>query len=197
VKNFTILALIFTSQLSFAHNECNTDIAKNQQHELEISQLTKYQTQFNEFTPSTKITQIFNKLTASYISFNWKLYGYDSLYINAYAMQDGGVLISRGLELESDNIIAASLAHEISHIILGHSLKRACYAMNVSYSYDNVKQMMHSQEFEADKMALEILKNNGFPEQALYYVFNLISNKEDTFTHPSMKRRIENISNYD
>jgi Zn-dependent protease with chaperone function len=194
---YSILAVLITaSSLSFANESCDINRAKNKQSVHELKQLIEYQQEFNVFKPSLNTVKIFNKLTSSHKEFSWKLYGYNSVNINAHSMQDGGVIISMGLDLANNNIIAAAFAHEISHIILNHPIERACASLNTTpLAYTILVQIMHTQEFEADYEAVIILENNGYSRTALIELLKTFGNKPGTDSHPSAQSRINAILN--
>lgn len=127
--------------------------------------------------------------------FGWRLVSYASGAINAHAMHGGGVVISAGLDAPElpDDAVAAGLAHEMAHVLLGHSLERVCLALQLPattaaaatgaedgqsgtmpqvWSSDDdaghrMRALMHAQELQADAKAVELLRSAGFPAHSM------------------------------
>jgi len=81
---------------------------------------------------------------------------------NAYTMGDHTVFVNMGLfyHLESEDQVAAIIAHEIGHIVLKHSIQ----ALNNSYkrdkeSIEEVKTIRHA-DIKRSDFALELLRNS-------------------------------------
>lgn len=159
----------------------------------------------------------------------------DSDEINAFATSGGHILITKGLLkcADTEDAIAAVIAHEIAHIQLQHSVKaikvsRATIATLTTVSAtaitlsnasqesielskaldESVNGMISvlvdsgysiSQEFAADKMALELMANAGYDASCMNDMLTLLeknsAKKHDGFvkTHPSPEKRKNNL----
>lgn len=117
--------------------------------------------------------------------------------VNAYSLGSNSsfayVYVTKGLIdfVQNDDQLAAILAHEISHIILGH------YFASTKSSGSQFNQ---TKELEADRYSIKLLKNAGFKlQQFNIFLEHLdilqaklkIANPQD---YPSNKKRIQNIS---
>lgn len=76
----------------------------------------------------------------------WTVFILDSNEINAFATSGGHILITRGLLkcAESEDALAAVIAHEVSHVVLGHSIKALETNKKVSGFTDKWKQIVSS-----------------------------------------------------
>jgi len=144
--------------------------------------------------------------------------------INAFAMPGGHLVVYSGLITASDNPdeLAGVLAHEISHIELGHVMKKLIKEVGLSVlismtsgngSGETIKQVskiLSSSAFdrklekEADISAVEYMINaNINPEPLAEFLYKLAENKKDKTsyeswlsTHPDSKKRAEYILAY-
>ena len=107
----------------------------------------------------------------------------DSDEINAFATCGGHIMVTRGLLrcASSEDSLAAVLAHELSHILLQHSvssikvnrIRNAVSQILDKETFDkDVEDVLtngysHTQEFEADAKALELLYATGYNVQAM------------------------------
>jgi Zn-dependent protease with chaperone function len=144
--------------------------------------------------------------------------------INAFAMPGGHLVVYSGLITASDNPdeLAGVLAHEISHIQLGHVMKKLIKEVGLSVlismtsgnsggeTIKQVSKILSSSAFdrklekEADISAVEYLINaNINPEPLAEFLYKLAENKKDETsyeswlsTHPDSKKRAEYILAY-
>ncbi len=131
----------------------------------------------------------------------------DSMDINAYGAPGGFVVVTKGLLLcaHSEDEVAAILAHEIGHIVLGHGMQAvqqskqsaALAKLGASMVNSNVKEvaglfggsiedMMNTafvagysrdQESQADHEAVVILRRAGYDPMALVRVLETMKTK--------------------
>lgn len=155
----------------------------------------------------------------------------DSEEINAFATSGGHILITKGLLkcTDSEDAIAAVIAHEIAHIQLQHSIKAIKASRNtiatlstlsatavtltngdedtvnltkvLDESVNNVITILVdsgysvSQEYAADKKALELMSNAGYDTSCMNDMLTLLEenskNKKKGFslTHPAPQKR--------
>jgi predicted Zn-dependent protease len=156
----------------------------------------------------------------------------DTTEINAFATSGGHILVTRGLlaAAESEDALAAVLAHEIAHIQLGHSTKairssRVVDAMlananavaavkDISMaevskalgdSADDVvstlvsKGYSQTQEYDADKYALQLMAAAGYEPSAMADMLAVLQKQSSnargglTSTHPSAANRLTRV----
>ena len=157
----------------------------------------------------------------------------DTDEINAFAAPGGFILVSRGLIrcCKNEDALAAVLAHEISHVQLGHgmgairasrytslgqivgvevakNLGREQLAQAAEVFDGTVGDIMKtlvdngyqsSQEYDADKTAVTLLKRVGFNPAALKDMLEQMDQRlgqnSGGFgrTHPTPRKRLENI----
>ncbi len=109
---------------------------------------------------------------------------YNSLIPNAYALEDGTILITSGLVAITDHPdeVASVIAHELSHIVKRHHKKERSYLQSRASLLvedetlnDEDRALMfltsksrysQKQELEADKYALRLLKKIGVSRQS-------------------------------
>lgn len=188
---FIFLSILFcTNALA---QPCDEQKITNELQFIELKELYNYQHWLGKFEPNKQIKDIFNKLTSNYHQYDWEIYGYLDERINAHSMHNGGILISKGVELQNDKIAAAVLAHEMSHTLLHHSYKRACYAPYGNDSSIEITQFIYAQEFEADKNAVRILEDNGYSRIDLINLIKLFPEVKNSKTHPLASSRINAI----
>jgi predicted Zn-dependent protease len=178
----------------------------------------------HDVTPRTR--EVFERLVRSQRAqagsaerFGWRLTSYASGAINAHAMHGGGVVISAGLDAPElpDDAVAAGLAHEMAHVLLGHSMERVCLALRLPvavpaadgqpgampqvWSSDDdaghrMRALMHTQELQADAKAVELLRSAGFPAHAMSNLLRRLASLYSTdtqieaSTHPDHRMRI-------
>ncbi|MBP5451887.1 MAG: M48 family metalloprotease [Treponema sp.] len=155
----------------------------------------------------------------------------DTTEVNAFSTSGGHIFVTRGLLscAESEDALAAVIAHEIGHIQLKHSIKsikksrntEAVKAtLNATMSSiglsdlandlddmvgDAISDMVNngyskSQEYDADKLAVELMALAGYNPDAMVDMLNkmaeLQKGKKGGFykTHPSPKDRISHLS---
>ena len=116
---------------------------------------------------------------------------------NAYSRnRDRQIVIYRGLftRLNSDDEIAAVLAHEISHSVDSYNGAMKGFFTPLTYSFAPKKY-----EYKADKKAVDYMVNAGYNPVALIIVMNKIFPQEryDVFSsHPLTSRRLMQVYEY-
>lgn len=134
----------------------------------------------------------------------------DSPEINAFALPGGYVYINRGLlsYLNSEDQLAAVLAHEIGHITARHAVQQqargnlgrtaasvggfvAAVATGSAYVGSELSQLGslwtqagvsgfgRENELEADSLSAEYLRNAGYDPEAVLDVLSILKNQED------------------
>lgn len=120
--------------------------------------------------------------------------------LKAYSDQHRIIYLSTGL---LDNLtreqIRSIFYHEMAHIKLGHHkiwekylVSGVLQAMPIS----EVKRLRHTQEYEADTKAAEMLYNDGFDiqlDEALEVVIPNEYRNIETNTHPATNKRLQYI----
>ncbi len=101
----------------------------------------------------------------------WQIYTLNSDNISAFSIGNGVIVISKGLfkSLISEAEVAAIIAHEMSHQILGDTRT----ALNTSMK-ENKPQVFYfpiENELAADKLAISILYNAKYPLSASLTAF--------------------------
>jgi predicted Zn-dependent protease len=141
--------------------------------------------------------------------------------INAFATSGGHIFITQGLLAcaDSEDTLAAVLAHEIAHIQLQHSIhaiknSRIAEAFTVPLSEminifdESVHEIVDTlvingysqeQEFAADAYALELLADAGYDPESLQTMLQVLQKNQVEHpggfnkTHPAPEERIKNI----
>ncbi len=149
----------------------------------------------------------------------------DTSEVNAFSTPGGHILITRGLIncTQSEDALAAVIAHEIAHIQLKHSLSsikasRFRDTLNAfgslfddeemeNVSDDIMSNMMGSgfsqgQEYDADEEALKLMAMAGYNPRAMEDMLTLMKDHEKVAgksgffkTHPSPSSRMYNLKN--
>ncbi len=145
----------------------------------------------------------------------------DSEIVNAFATPGGHILITRGMlkNTNSEDELAAVIAHEISHIQLNHSMKaisknawsKGLTNIAVSPFADELLSNAFSSitttlldsgyskttEYEADENAIILMQNTGYNPNAMFRMLeSLDKNSKSNYslgfgkTHPEPKERI-------
>jgi predicted Zn-dependent protease len=153
--------------------------------------------------------------------------------INAYATPGGYIFITSGLlkQLHDESELAAVLAHEIVHVNKRHIIKAlnvqgfadnkqrgivtfiggAAVSARVAFgqAVDSAMEVLFSQglhhenEFEADRLAVQILYQVGYDPEALSRVLTRLSHVGHEHlgvirkTHPAFKVRLDNLAHSD
>ena len=156
-------------------------------------------------------------------SYRWTFAAIDAPDINAFAAPGGYVFVTKGLlkALNSEDELAAVLAHEISHVRLKHYVKVAKKQVLAEYAMKSLaegqtdsqleamsraatlilaKGLDKQSEYEADYEAMRILALSGYDPSALVDVLNMLNSKSSDknmafllSTHPSAAERIQSI----
>lgn len=114
--------------------------------------LAKYKI-YNSSKAHKYLTEICHTLTLNCDEpelFNgWTVFILDSNEINAFATSGGHILITRGLLkcAESEDALASVIAHEISHVLLGHSIK----AMELNSKSSKITSLWNNALEKAEK----------------------------------------------
>lgn len=179
------------------------------------AQLRELQTRHGTHAPSPHLQDTFDRLIQALPDsagedLEWQLAGYDSGAINAHAMHNGTVVVSRGLDAQDvpRPLAAAALAHEMAHVLLRHGLQQACTALQVArsrampqvWSTDTdpgprVRALMHAHEVQADALAIQVLRSAGYPSHSMSRLLQFLAARQSPGapsrgTHPDHRLRI-------
>ena len=155
-------------------------------------------------------------------SYKWTFSVIQSDDINAFAASGGFVFVTKGLlkELNTEDELAAVLAHEIAHIKFNHYIKVVKKQMLAEFTSKSLNEKSDSQldamsnastlllargldkqsEFDADKEATVIMVKSGYNASAMADVLSMIEKKtiEKTqstsfllTTHPHPTQRLQ------
>jgi predicted Zn-dependent protease len=105
----------------------------------------------------------------------WRLLLVRDSSVNAYSIGDGKVYINDGTFnfVETEAELAAILAHEIAHQLIGHFCQHS--ETQVTHSIGSFLQVMdNKKEMAADALAVEILQKAYYPAQAMLEVVERI-----------------------
>jgi predicted Zn-dependent protease len=145
----------------------------------------------------------------------------DSAEINAFATSGGHIFLTRGIIecAESEDALAAIIAHEIAHIKLQHNIK-AIKASRYTEAITSVLELTtifdgsvgdivtamlndgysREQEFEADTLALSLLAAAGYEPSSLVDMLRVLEKNQAARpggfnkTHPAPADRIANVN---
>jgi len=167
---------------------------------------------------------IIAQLGEPYASYDWDVELFDEKERNAFAMPGGQIGIFTGIfeVAQTQDQLAAVIGHEVAHVTLGHSLKRANSQTATSLGVmvgsiaseivrENVGLIMlgaqvglllpfsRSQESEADIAGLELMARAGFrPDASIDLWRNMAAAKSSETpaflsSHPSSSDRIRDL----
>lgn len=135
-------------------------------------------------------------------SWNWVLFGDLQNRFNAFGGLYGKVVLGTNLfdkNLFSDDELAFVIAHEVIHSLKDHAREK--YNRNVES--DEYIALAHAVEFEADYLALDLLRKAGFdPNKSLgylrkmrnFYALLKVQQGGDQSTHPSIADRYDRLN---
>lgn len=167
---------------------------------------------------------IITQLPEPYASYSWELELFDEEELNAFAMPGGQIGIFTGIfeAAQTQDQLAAVMGHEIAHVTIGHSLKRAnsqtaaqlgvmVGAIASEVVRDNVGLILlgtqlglllpysRSQEAEADVVGLELMARAGFKPAASMELWRNMADEKSAqmpaflSSHPSHSARISGL----
>lgn len=190
-----------------------TDLIQDNGGEAEISEAV--QKSFADLVKSTELKYNFR------FSPSWSLSAYQSSVLNAHAGAGGEIVISAAfwkgpIEFTKDEI-SAILAHEIAHVLKGHSLSLGCLALEwvgSGFTIEEVSKIFRedfssasvrgqvwseksqSYEVEADKVATSILATAGIDPRSMARALEKLKPKDSggfsSGSHPTFDFRIRN-----
>ncbi|MGB1315065.1 MAG: M48 family metallopeptidase [Chitinophagales bacterium] len=119
---------------------------------------------------------------------NFRIYAYKSPIVNAFAFNDGLVLVNLGLiaQLENEAQLALILSHEFTHVVNGDAIELYLESKNIdrgvglykNTSYDDkmLYKSKYSQEKEstADLQGLDYYKNTKYSLKPINGVFDVL-----------------------
>jgi predicted Zn-dependent protease len=88
---------------------------------------------------------------------------------NAFSLPEGGVYITAGLysQLRTDDLLAAAIAHEVSHVAVGDGWRRA-----------SSTQEQFQRELAADRRAVTYLASAGFNPRSLVELMEITRHEQ-------------------
>jgi predicted Zn-dependent protease len=101
----------------------------------------------------------------------WKILLVRDLSVNAYSIGNGRIYLTDGTiaSIQNEAELAAIIAHEMSHQLMGHFCKDD--NSHTEYSIGSLVQVLdNNKEMEADALAVEILQQANFPARAMLAV---------------------------
>lgn len=146
--------------------------------------------------------------------------------VNAFALPGGGIVVyDKILEgMDSENELAALLAHEYSHVQLKHATRNIIRSLG-SYIFvsilvgdmsgatavilqnaETIRSLSYTRslESEADQNGLMILKENHLPADGMTELFNMLKKESNNnvqimeilSTHPDLDHRIDKVHDF-
>lgn len=195
--------------------------------EQDAAQLHDLQARYGAREVTQRTHQVFNRLVEAQLAgdpasfaYDWRLAGYGALAINAHAMHTGRIVVTQGLDSPDvpEAIVAASLAHEIAHVMMHHGLTQACFALEIvnpsaslrqaqtdlmqevwSSGHElgmRVRSLAHTHEFQADLGAIELLRRAGYPADSMSSLLVFLSSRNaagaawQSGSHPDQQLRL-------
>lgn len=220
----TLIILFAFNPTIFAFSDIEKDIGtSNLNYYMEEYDLVEFE---KGSIPNQIISNLQDSITDPYFeNVDYKLYYVNDETINAYYIGNGYILLFKGLidELETEDQLAAVIAHEIGHSYSKHlekninrSIGLALFnlalneftdkeyedAINV---FDNLiqKGYSRSEEKEADIYAVNLMAKSGYNPKGLVNTMNMFKKWdadskliEFTRTHPIPDTRINYIKKY-
>jgi predicted Zn-dependent protease len=207
---------------------CTKDPERHAQlAEQDTVQLYELQARHGRHEVSDRARRVFTRLQNAWREadpgsawIDWRLRGYGAASPNAHALHTGTVLMTRGLDDASvpEDALAASLAHEMGHVLLRHGIEQACFALQAagptvlalrlaqadvsveawspgSELGQRVRALSHLHELQADAWAVQLLARAGFAPDAMSQLFSWLVDKRPTAsglsagTHPTLEAR--------
>ena len=117
---------------------------------------------------------------------------------NAYTNGGNIYLCQETVDLLEPDELRGVLYHEVSHIILDHPSKTLEYDKQLEClpkdkKYFLMARYRNDRELEADALAVELLIENNRPVTLIQSLHKTTRYSKQTFTHPSLIQREENI----
>ena len=140
--------------------------------------------------------------TNNLVNLKWQVYTLNSDNVSAFSIGNGVIVISKGLfkSFVSEAEVAAVIAHEMSHQILGDTRS----ALNTSMKEGKPQAFYFpiENELAADKLAISILYNSKYPPSAAVTAFpkayrlnaNSISGNTNAINEVIVKERVTAIN---
>lgn len=123
----------------------------------------------------------------------------DTRQIQGYTMQDGEIILTRGLtDRLTYNQTKAVALHELGHHILRHYKRTDIFFKSWNLNQNELKMFRYKLETEADLFATSyyiLSKQYNYLPEALIVIAGK-QGDENSSTHPSVQKRISNINNY-
>ncbi|MGR8935451.1 MAG: M48 family metallopeptidase [Gammaproteobacteria bacterium] len=175
-----------------AHAVCSGETEKSLRSAIKIEQEWPLQPHQDRLT--RYLQRIGERLAPPFSNSEWQTH-YDwpangwqfsivrDLSVNAFSIGDGRIYLTDGTFhfVNSEAELAAIVAHEIAHQLAGH------FCAENPQTYGGVRQvgsllqvMDNAKEMQADLIALDILRNAGFPPHAMLEVVKRLPLSGDT-----------------
>lgn len=139
---------------------------------------------FND--PLTRYIRVIGNKLLTGTAYKHKIKIFISRYpsVNATSWQDGTILVNIGLlsRIENEDQLAFVIAHEISHFIKQHGYEQyAQFLKNKAAYSDFVTTLKYGlkYEFEADEMALSLVKKAGYDISESLAILEIVQGKRE------------------
>ena len=108
-----------------------------------------------------------------------RFYTLKTAQTNAFSTDQGIIFVTTGLvsQINNDAQLAYVLAHEIAHFTEKHAVNSYKWSKqkdNITDKITHMSQYSRENEFEADKLAVELYKNAGFIKEEIPNVFDVL-----------------------
>jgi hypothetical protein len=108
-----------------------------------------------------------------------RFYTLKTAQTNAFSTDQGIIFVTTGLvsQINNDAQLAYVLAHEIAHFTEKHAVNTYNWSKqkdNITDKIAHMSQYSRENEFEADKLAVELYKNAGFLKEEIPNVFDVL-----------------------
>jgi len=223
---FTIILLIIFSQMTGCNSTKKSNIPSFQFSDEDIQQGNKKFERlknnvgiYNDQKLDAYVRQVgINVLQAASmqrLKFSFNIL--DTTLINAHAIQDGHILITKGMLilLKDEAQLASVIAHEVAHIVSGHTADRekrfrdtmklskeinknfgTSGARQVSRLFSTISQKSYLRENElhADRLAVEYIKNTNYPSIAMLESLHALKKYEQFYENESQHDNHNNLN---
>jgi len=188
---------------------CLTDPNRHAQlAEQDAAQLYDLQARYGTREVTQRTHLVFDRLVEAQLAgnpasfaYDWRLAGYGALAINAHAMHTGRIVVTQGLDSPDvpEEIVAASLAHEISHVVTLRQAQTDLMQEVWSSGQElgmRVRSLVHTHEFQADVGAIELLRRAGYPGSSMSSLLVFLSSRNSagaswqSGSHPDHQLRL-------
>ncbi|MEA3274558.1 MAG: M48 family metallopeptidase [Pseudomonadota bacterium] len=136
------------------------------------------------------------RLTGATANAKWQFHVVRNLSPNAFAVGDGRFVVTDGLFalVRSDSELAAVIAHEIGHDLLGHFCRDGSTATEKFHVGSLVQHFDLSAEVDADAFAAGLLEKAGFSPGAMESVLHCLAVRTPAARRGPLESRIKHLA---